>query len=808
MTILRSDLAIFKPEQLGNSEQAGGQRTNNQVTSGLLNDLFTPISDIDHAQSAVNIVKCFPTLNTLGTEQLIGSHIFVNRPPVDPLVSVLIVESDELNDNSRMPDMVEILESSVTAGALINNAGPEFLQYQDNFSQSYLKMTDPGTTYVNTTTLAVGDIIAISVEYTGTESTTYPRQTHYAQVSSLAGYTVTFTPGISFATPAPNISINGQTGCTKLRKTNSNTSLIYHGVSALTATAAANAVALAVGNTKQQLIPSVFVQQEYISQSISGDDFPIGVVLKSITQPATSATSYTVSIPDLLRPGVSAANVNYTPKVSYTTEDNLYNELTGGFIISVGVINFTLPEKPLNGSDIVVSYISSNSYQEYSTPNAFPSNYEIVKGTLKATVMYSGVRVTAYEFDDGLYVLGSTGYLLAGLMNYETGAITPSGPGFTSFQYSALLLYTAAPNVLSTSFPIPFANPKLDTFYFTVMAVAGFVISGSADLSGVISGTGVAGNIDGTLATINFGSAVDLSTLRYDISDVYESLPPADTYGLNPLRMPKNGLVDIFRRWGVVAIQHSQYQAVASPAPGQVKTIRSNVRFADITDAENRSLWTATNTHYTLNIEAGTVTINSNFPGFTAPFTLVDTIGELALVSNVGETSLSLAAELSREYPIGSTVASVQNMGDLQARVGPVRDMTSWSNNWDIDGTPATANLNTAAYPIEVTNDSAVNEDWVIIFTTSTAFRLVGKNIGQVATGDTMNDFVPINTVVNKPYFTIRSEAFGGGWSAGEAIRFETFAASKPVMLVRVVKSGHSEIDTDRAIISFRGNEA
>lgn len=805
MTILRSDLAIFKPEQLGNSEQAGGQRTNNKVTSGLLNDLFTPISDIDHAQSAVNIVKCFPTLNTLGTEQLIGSHIFVNRPPVDPLVSVLIVESDELNDNSRMPDMVEILESSVTAGALINSSGPEFLQYQDNFSKSYLTMNEPGTGKVISTTLAVGDIIAISVEYTGTENTTYPRKTHYAQVSSVSVNTVTFTPGMEFATPAPTVSINGQTGCTKLRKTNSNASLVYHGVTSLTATAAANAVSLAVGSTKQELIPSVFVQESYTNQSISGDDFPSGLVLKSVTQTATGSNSYTVTIPDLLTSG--SANVNYIPKISYTTQDKLYNELNSTFIISVGVISFTLPETPLSGSNIVVSYISSMNYSNYTAPGTFPTGSDVVKGTLKATVIYNGSRVTAYEFDDALYVLSSTGYIIAGIMNYETGEITPSGPAFTSFQYSALLTNLPT-SISSTSFPIPFTKPKLDTFYFTVNAIAGFLISGSANLSGVISGTGVTGEIDGFLATIEFGAPVDLSTLRYDVIDLYESLPPADTYGLNPLRMPANGVVSIFRRWGVVAIQHSQYQTVASPAPGQVKTIRSNVRFADITDAENRSLWTAVNTHYTLDIEAGTVTINSNFPGFTAPFTLVDTIGELALVSNVGDTSISIAAGLSREYPVGSTVASVQNMGDLQARVGPVRDMTSWSNNWDIDGTPATANLNTAAYPIEVTNDSAVNEDWVIIFTTATAFRLVGKNIGQVATGDTLNDFVPINTVVNKPYFTIRSEAFGGGWSAGEAIRFETFAASKPVMLVRVVKSGHSEIDTDRAIISFRGNEA
>lgn len=804
MTILRSDLAIFKPEQLGNSEQAGGQRTNNKVTSGLLNDLFTPISDIDHAQSAVNIVKCFPTLNTLGTEQLIGSHIFVNRPPVDPLVSVLIVESDELNDNSRMPDMVEILESSVTAGALINSSGPEFLQYQDNFSKSYLTMTEPGTAKVVTSTLNVGDIIAISVEYTGTENTTYPRAVHYAQVTELELNSVIFSPGIEFATPAPTVSINGQTGCTKLRKTNSNASLIYHGVTTLTATAATNAVNIPVVGTKQSLVPSVLVQQSYINQTIGGDDTGDSTItLKTTSQTTTSANTYNFTLPDLLPEG--NANVNYRPSVLYTSIDyglRGANQLT----IGAGSLSATLGYPHVVGSEVIVSYLSTSQYENYSTPTAFPANRKVVNGTLNATVMYGGSRVKVFEIDSLLYVSVSGGYIPAGSLDYETGVITPANLLFTAFQYSALLEIPVTS--INTLFPLPFANPKLDTFYFRVVSNTGSLISGASNLSGVISGSGVSGLIENGMVFIEFSTSVNLSTLRYDVIDLYESLPPADTYGLNPLRMPANGVVSIFRRWGVVAIQHSQYQTVASPAPGQVKTIRSNVRFADITDAENRSLWTAVNTHYTLDIEAGTVTINSNFPGFTAPFTLVDTIGELALVSNVGDTSVSIAAGLSREYPVGSTVASVQNMGDLQARVGPVRDMTSWSNNWDIDGTPATANLNTAAYPIEVTNDSAVNEDWVIIFTSATNFRLVGRNIGQVATGDTLNDFIPINTVVNKPYFIIRSEAFGGGWSPGEAIRFETFAASKPVMLVRVVKSGHSQIDTDRAIISFRGNEA
>ena len=91
------------------------------VQSGKLNELFPAISDIDHAMSAVDIVKCYPALDTAGRELLLDSHVFISQKPTDPLVSMLIAEADTLDDADRMTDMVEILESSVRAGQLIRN---------------------------------------------------------------------------------------------------------------------------------------------------------------------------------------------------------------------------------------------------------------------------------------------------------------------------------------------------------------------------------------------------------------------------------------------------------------------------------------------------------------------------------------------------------------------------------------------------------------------------------------------------------------------------------------------------------------
>jgi hypothetical protein len=310
------------------------------------------------------------------------------------------------------------------------------------------------------------------------------------------------------------------------------------------------------------------------------------------------------------------------------------------------------------------------------------------------------------------------------------------------------------------------------------------------------------------LVQLSFTQDVKLSTLRYDITEQVRNLPPADIYGLNPLRIPNAGIVDIYRAWGTIAVSHTDYQNIVSPSNGTVITIRTGSNFVDISDATGASLWTATSDHFSVDSAAGTVTLNSDFSGFTAPFILSDTISELALVTAVNTNTVTISAALSREYPISSSVASVQILGDLQARVGKVRDMTSWANNWDLDGEAAQGTLNTVDYPIEVTNAAAVNEDWVMVFTSTTAFRCLGKRIGQIATGDTVNNFAPINSLTNQPYFVIRSGAFGAGWNPGEAIRFATVASAKPVMPIRTVQAGHSQINTDRAVLAFRGNEA
>ncbi|MDT3319247.1 hypothetical protein Q4Q52_05630 [Shewanella sp. SP1S2-4] len=824
MTISRLDLKVFKPELLGSSNEAGGQRTKNAVQSGLLNELFSAISDIDHAQSSIDIVKAFPALDTPDTSTLIDAHVFISEPPIDPLVNVFMIESAALDDESRMTDMKEIIESSVTAGELIREGGPGFLVNQNSFSSDYLQSSYRfnDRDYWKTTYLQVGQVICITVEYPGIENVAWPRKTHFCKVTRTsivngAVGTVVFDPPITFATPEPGLQINGQNKCTRLRLSNTASPLKFHGVTKLTA--AASGVNLAVGATQLSLLPAITTLAPKPGNTITGgsdngDATVSQVIRKVISQPSAVGTySYTFTTADLLIDTDVVTAVSTDPYGVFGGSNSLVQSIT------VGTGNVTVTLRPdvrfAYNPTVSLYYVSAYKYSIYSSANAFPANKQLTVGSIKGRAVFADSNYVPQDVfenvNSGIGKLYDTTELLA-TIDYFTGVVTKQTVSRGGFEltYSGLVESTtaAAAGDTTAKFALSVANPLLESFYVQVERISDHaIISASSDNQGVITGSGISGTIVDGLVELLFTNPVDLTTLRYDITDQLRQLPPAEIYGLNPLRIPNDGIVDMFRRWGTVALSHTQVQQVTGSV-GTVFTIRENAQFVDITDANGASLWTTNNDHFTVNKVAGTVTINSDFTGFTAPFVLSDTIMELGLVSSFSGNSVVLAKPLAREYPAGTTLASVQILGDLQARVGRVRDMTAWANNWDIDGDPATGNVNAVDYPFEVKNTTAVNEDWVLIMTSATAFRCVGRRLGQIAAGDTLNDFAPINPLTNAPYFIIRSGAFGGGWQQGEAIRFRTFAASNPIMLLRNVQVGHSQITTDKAVLSFFGNES
>lgn len=104
------------------------------------------------------------------------------------------------------------------------------------------------------------------------------------------------------------------------------------------------------------------------------------------------------------------------------------------------------------------------------------------------------------------------------------------------------------------------------------------------------------------------------------------------------------------------------------------------------------------------------------------------------------------------------------------------------------------------------TNRGALEEKWALIFTSNTAFRVVGKSVGQIATGDINTNLAPVNPATGVPYFTLQALGWGSGWAAGNVLRFNTAAANYPVWLARTVLQGPATALNDSFQLQVRGD--
>jgi hypothetical protein len=155
-----------------------------------------------------------------------------------------------------------------------------------------------------------------------------------------------------------------------------------------------------------------------------------------------------------------------------------------------------------------------------------------------------------------------------------------------------------------------------------------------------------------------------------------------------------------------------------------------------------------------------------------------------------------------------SLVSSALVFGDLQARVYNKFSQVTWSNQWSdsLIGDETTAQYNDTVYPLVVQNRGATQERWACIFTGTTAFRVVGENTGQIATGNINTVLSPLNPATGTPYFTINPLGWGGGWAAGNVLRFNTAAANAPFWIVRTVLQGNSDYTSDGFKLQIRGD--
>lgn len=298
-----------------------------------------------------------------------------------------------------------------------------------------------------------------------------------------------------------------------------------------------------------------------------------------------------------------------------------------------------------------------------------------------------------------------------------------------------------------------------------------------------------------------------VETLRYN-AVAYTYLPlDATVLGLDPVRLPSDGRVPIFKSGRVVVIHNTVKMAPATVTNSQtVDCGRTRLARIRVFGADGLEITSG----FTKNLDAGTITF-TNVAGFSQPVVVEHRIEDEALCAEAQITGdLRLTRPLTHDFPADTSyVSSALVKGTLQASAQDSFAQETWTNVWSDSriGVPILAAYNDTANPIAVTNAGAITERWLLLFTSNTAFTLSGEEVGQIITGDTSTTLAPVNPATGVPYFTLAASGWGGGWAAGNVLRFNTVGAGFPLWVSRtVMQSPSAPPGTDQLTISIRGD--
>lgn len=301
---------------------------------------------------------------------------------------------------------------------------------------------------------------------------------------------------------------------------------------------------------------------------------------------------------------------------------------------------------------------------------------------------------------------------------------------------------------------------------------------------------------------------VKASSISYNaVGLVYLPLSPS-ILGLDPVRLPADGRVPCYREGDVVVLTESKTFEIVNPVSEGTFTAQ-DIRLStfEIVDSTGRMV-----TEYVINMVSGSGGFTSAFDptNYVLPLTAKYKIQDMALVTDVQVSGvLSMSKVISHSYSKNATLSSAIIINNMQARAYNKFHQSSWNSAWSdasSGGSAISANYNTVYYPVQVTNRGAIKERWAIVFTSSSQFRCIGEFVGEIGAGSVSEDFAPINPFTGTPYFTIKKEGWGSGWSPSYVMRFNTEAANFPIWIVRTILQSEESDLKDRFVMQLRGD--
>ena len=520
-------------------------------------------------------------------------------------------------------------------------------------------------------------------------------------------------------------------------------------------------------------------------------------------------------------------------------------------------VDTAVGEQVLAASTVTVTYAETFATAQSHTMSWTPPpvNIDLCPYTADYIVPNS-VRFTwmghVFEDYDGVLVRDRTGAdpgIVAGQVDYSSGVarvfdyVVGAGTPATDFTLQSLWTvrqkWTTASIFMRTQ-----ASPLKPAGVVLNLADAeGNSITATGDIDGTITGLHLRGKIDYQfgLLELQFGDyvldssltpeqkaewwysaddvgavqpdkiwrpwPVDPTTLRYN-SVSYFYLPlDADIIGLDPVRLPPDGRVPIYRVGSYVVIGHTGVVPAATYAADQtIDCARERLSRVYLVGADGQLIQGG----YTVNLDAGTVTV-TDVAGWVQPVTIKHRIEQMARVADVQVNgTLKLTKQLAHEFPVGSVISSAIMAGNLRARALPVFDQQTWDGvTWSdvaVDN-PAPSSYNDGAFPPVVTNAGAMTERFALrVRTGGTDVEVIGQNVGNLGTFSRNTAIAPINPIAGVPYSTLPAAGWGAGWVPGNTLFLQTVGTYYPLAVIRATQPSEA-IGTDYAFeLTERGD--
>lgn len=808
MTISSSQIHLLASARMQDAADGGGPMTGQTLQDGVENNVFTDITSTDRVTGALQLRKVYAAVLAAGTDALMDAHVVLDDLPDDAAVAALLIPAADSAQG------VAELCAALTADTAF--CGAARVTAAVAVASNTVPVSGVRAPLIPKTALAAP--VSGGLEESGAQATVVgwvlAGQTVALTVAPIgltapAGFTARLAPGSMSGTfTAPGgagtlaVTAGGVVTLTApggyLRNLTFDSDAGTRFISGLMQSDGLTNVAI----TAQVLVAVKLPARQKRVAAVAGQ-----VVYEIALPVGTVLGSETVDIPGTL--GVGKIRGNSTTETFAVDQNPLVN---AAFINrSAGMLTVVLAQPLPSGSEILVTYAEGGS-----TAPLLPAalvNGGVFTGNAATVTPANGMELAGAAFDiagsqAGLKLLGgviSSGGLLLGSAT-AAGVITVPGHAGQSIVNWYAAQYNPAYGVSSVSATLP-KNIDATTLTITGQTSAGAAFSATANASSVFATAHVTGTYDaatGALA-LAFASTTRLRSLAYSGTQQQPQQAFAELYGLSVNAFAADGTVPVIKAGQVLVLRHTDQLAAATYANGAAintgRTDLADVRLVDRNGAGIGSGWSA-------NLVAGTIAV-TDISGWQQPVVVRHAIEHMAMalsVPNAGQVLLSRA--VTRAFPAGSVLCSALQLGDLQARVGATFAQQSWTAVWSDAriGEAITPRYQEVAHPILVDNLGAVSERWALVFTTTTAFRVIGETVGQVATGDINSTLAPINPATGQPWFTLSALGWGGGWSAGHVLRFNTHGASAPLWVARVVLPSAPSGAADSLTLAVRGD--